>query len=64
LRHAEVQYVAKGRIGRGAVDPLTALLPTNGFGGPSRNVAANENDLKFRERRLFCNIEPKIRQYG
>jgi hypothetical protein len=26
LRHAEVQYVAKTRIGRGAVDPLTALL--------------------------------------
>jgi hypothetical protein len=26
--------------------------------GPARN------DLKFRRGRLFCNIEPKIRQYG
>ena len=46
------------------VDQVAALAAYGALAGPVGNVTAQRNDLIFRRGQLFCNIEPKIRQYG
>jgi len=46
------------------VDHIAAVAARLALSGRSENVTAGRNDLKFRCGRSFCNIEPKIRQYG
>jgi hypothetical protein len=46
------------------VDQTRLLPPVLAHSGRWKNVTAARNDLKFRRGRSFCNIEPKIRQYG
>jgi hypothetical protein len=46
------------------VDLVAALCRMWALAGPVGNVTAKRSDLIFRRDRLFCNIEPKKRQYG
>jgi hypothetical protein len=45
------------------VNHIAALVDTGPLFGRSELYRVRR-DLMFRPRRLFCNIEPKIRQYG
>jgi hypothetical protein len=45
------------------VDKFAALAACFGFSGRLKHHRGR-NDLLFRRGRWFCNIEPKIRQYG
>jgi hypothetical protein len=45
------------------VDQFAALAAVAGFLRPLE-VCRRRNDLMFRRGWQFCNIEPKIRQYG
>jgi hypothetical protein len=45
------------------VDQVAARAAHRALAGPGGNIATERNDLIFRRGRLFCNIEPKKRQY-
>jgi hypothetical protein len=65
LRKAEVQYVLpKCRFDNRTVDLIRPSPPGPAISARLRKRRPRRNDLKFRPGRVFCNIEPKKRQYA